>query len=254
MTSTTADLVLEGNYFDEQINIDLGPSVTINSLNNITPTSMTVNYTTSASTQTPTPVSMTRGSLSHFGNTPTIEVSNVLKGTGSAGTFTTNFDGGGSGQTAWGADWTLEIFGNVNSFDGYWNTSNGGTPSNNTGPASSFDGTNYLHTEVSDPNFGVGQYGQATTTNFRQLTQIDFDYFMYGAEIGALVVETQNADNTWTERWRRDGQQQTADTDAWLHATIDASTWDAKATRFIFEAATNWAGDVAIDNIVITSV
>jgi hypothetical protein len=254
LTNTSSTITIDGGNFDEHMEIDLGNAVTINSVTTISPKKVTISYTTGSAIQSPTNLVISRKGVTHFGENPTIEVSNTLVGTGTSGTFMTTFNGGGTGPTLWGADWNLEVFGAVNLVDGFFSSSNAGTLSGGTGPNSALDGTYYAYVETSGTNSGVGNYGQATTTNFHEITLIDFYYYMYGSNIGALVVLSQNGDDSWTERWRQDGQYQTNQTSPWERATIYANTWNAKAVRFVFEAATGYMGDICIDNLAITSI
>jgi len=254
LDNLTSDITIQGDNFDENVSVYFGDEVTINSISVTSPQEMVVNCTTGAVLQPATNIIIKKGSSEHFGETITCTITDVLIGTGSAGTFTIDFDAGGTGQSAWGADWDLEIFGNVNSIDGFFPTGTT-TPSGNTGANTvSPQGGNFGFNECSNPNNGAGQYGQATTSNFREVQSIDFYSYMYGSDIGALVVLSQNADNSWTERYRQDGQIQTAQGQAWTTVSIDATSWEAKAIRFLFEASSGYMGDICLDNISITSV
>lgn len=254
-TNTTNDVIIQGDNFDNNTTVYLGDEVTINYIVP-TPTQLLVNYTTSANIQASTPIEVKNGDLVHFGNTVNCFVLDVVVGTGPAGIFLTNFNGGGTGQTAVGANWFPETFGNIISPDTFFLTSNNGTPSSNTGPIGNFDGTNFLFNETSGVNSGAGSYGQITTSYFRELTHVDFDYYMYGADIGALVVESQDQNDVWTERWRQNGQSpiHPNQTSGWGQAPLDATTWNAKAIRIVFEAASGFTGDICIDNLQLTSI
>jgi len=254
LINTTNDITIRGDYFDENLEAYLGDEVTVNNITFISPQEIIINCTTNSNAQTQTNLIISRNGESHFGESPTIEVSTTLVGTGVSGTFITNFNSGGTGNTLWGADWDLEIFGAINSLDGYFASSNAGTSSSDTGPNAALDGTNYAFVETSMPNNGVGNYGQVTTTNFHEISLIDFYYYMHGSNTGALVMLSQNGDNSWTERWRQDGQFQADGASAWERATIYANTWNAKAIRFVFEAASGYMGDICIDNLAITSI
>ncbi len=259
LQSITTDITVDGNFFDPDMIVYFGPEVTFNNFVSVSPTQFVASVTTSSNNQTPFTMSVKRGSLEHYGQDPTVEVTDVLKGTGVAGAFTTDFDGGGTGAVLWGASWDLAIFGTIDSIDGYFMSSVAGTTSAGTGPDANTMfgvGTNsYMYTENSGSNSGAGQYGTATTTNFAEITQIDFSYHMAGANHVKFSVLTQNGDDSWTERWSVTGAQHVNQTDAATPVTIDASAWNAKAVRFVFgEGANQWSSDVAIDNVVITSV
>lgn len=253
--STTDTISFYGQSFSPNMIVSF-PSFTgtINSTNVISPTQVDVNITSTAITGSYDVVLDASGTLNTDwpGNgVGKFDIQSV-SGTGPAGTFTTDFTAGGVGSAAWGADWALAVFGPVNSTDGYFNTSNAGTPSTGTGPTAGING-NYIFIEASNTNNGAGAYGEAFTSNFASISQIDFDYHMFGANMDRLIVLSQNGDDSWTQRLVLTGSQQAAQADAFLPATIDASLWDAKAIKFEFYSELGWSSDTAIDNIVITS-
>ena len=247
---TTMNIDIFGYYFDSSIAVSI-PNCTVN-INNITPGKIELSVT-SGSTLGVFPVNISKSGVPNDGASLTLEVTDEITGTGSAGTFLTDFDGGDTGTTLWGPDWELEIFGNVNSIDQYFASSNAGTPSGSTGPNDSSDGTYYAFVETSNPNNGSGQYGSATTSNFRAISTIDFDYFMYGSDIGDLSVQGFDG-GSWNDLQVLSGQQQTAQGDDWLHSTINCS--DLTKVRFLFNSPTNASGyraDICVDNISIVS-
>jgi len=247
--NTSTDMVIYGYYFDSSIEVSI-PNVTINSMS-ITPGTITLNVTAS-STLSVNNINISKNGVPNDGAQLTLEITDVITGTGSAGTFLTDFNGGNTGNTLWGPDWELEIFGSVNSIDNYFASSTAGTPSSSTGPSSGTD-SYYAFCETSNPNNGSGQYGSSTTSNFREIQSIDFDYFMYGTDIGDLSV--QGFDGTsWADLDVLSGQQQTSQNDAWLHKSISCS--NLKKVRFLFNSPTNAGGyraDICIDNISIVS-
>ena len=248
--STTFDMEIYGYYFDSSIEVNI-PTCTINSIN-ITPGKITLNVT-SSSTPGVNNISIAKNGVPNDGVQLTLEVTDEIIGTGTAGTFLTDFNSGGTGTALWGPDWELEIFGNVNSLSRYFASSSKGTPSSGTGPSSSDDGTTYAFVETSNPNNGTGQYDSATTSNFRAIQKIEFDYFMYGADIGDFVTQGYNG-TSWIDLDIMSGQQQTSQGDAWLHKTINCS--NLTKIRFLFNhptAAKGYRSDIAIDNIKITS-
>jgi len=259
LDSMTDDVVLIGDNFDENCTVYLGDEVQINSVIANSTTQLTVNYTTTAILQGAVPVIVERNGATHFGDSITCEVTDVVLGTGPSGTFTTDFQTG-TNSASWGTDWTLAIFGNVNSLDGYFVTSTAGTPSGTTGPTDSSVFTSdsqYMFTECSGSNNGSGQYGTAFTSNFRDLTQVDFEYHMFGTALGDFSLWSQNPDNTWTQRWLVNGQQQANQGDPALAISLNTTTWDCKAIEFRFASPTNntgYSADIAIDDIVLTSV
>ena len=248
-TNTTEDIVITGQYFDSNIEVSI-PTVTINS-KIIKPNTITLNVTTSDVTGTQN-IEISKNGVPNDGNQLTLEITDALTGSGPAGTFLTNFNNGGRGSKLWGPDWDLEIFGKVNSIDRYFVSSKSGTPSYRTGPKSGIDGY-YAFCESSNPNNGNGQYGSATTSNFREIQSIDFDYFMYGSNMGDLSVQGFNG-STWTNLDVLSGQQQSSQSDKWLHKTIKCS--NLTKIRFLFSSpkyATGYRADICVDNISIVS-
>jgi len=244
-----------GQYFTQSMLVTF-PSFTgtVNSTTIVSPTQVDVDITSNATTGNYDIVLDNAGLLNTdwTGNGVGKLVVKALGGTGVAGTFTTDFTAGGVGDAAWGIDWILAVNSPVVSADTYFMTSSAGTTSSGTGPDVGING-NYVYIEASNPNNGAGASGEAVTTNFASIDQIDFDYHMFGANIDRLIVLSQNGDDSWTQRWIMTGQQQVAQTDPFLPATIDASAWNAKAVKFEFYSELGYAGDIAVDNIVITS-
>jgi len=262
--NTTTDIVLTGENLDDGLDIDFGSAVTINSVTSTSPSEIIVNCTVGATLQAPLTISVKRGSVESYGDVLTCEVTDIVIGTGSAGTFTTDFDTG-TNSASWGADWALEIYGNINSLDQYFVTSayNVATPSSNTGPDTSDVFGNgsgqYMFTEASNPNNGVGQYAIARTTNFNELTDISFKYHMYGSNHGSLAVYTQNYDGTWNQEWLVTGQQHSNAGDTASTFSLSKVDWNVKAIeiRFNKDSATptnGYMADIAIDDIEITSI
>jgi hypothetical protein len=261
--STNSDFILRqnenkiitiiGGNFDDSVKLEFGPEVTINGFDFITDQRMDVNVTAGSNNQVGTDIIVTKGNSHHFGNTPTIKVIDSAIGTGPSGTYLWGFPSGGTGLSAFDGNWTLEVFGDINSPDDFFMTSDAGTPSNGTGPSAPYD-SYYLFGEKSSPNYGAGNYAQMSTSYFRQLTELSFYYHMYGDGIGALVVQSKDDDGVWTEQWRRDGQQNLQDDPFIYTGTLNASSWDAVAIRFVFEDGGSYDGDIAIDNIKIVSI
>ena len=243
------------------MDIDLWPAVTINSVS-YTPTQLIINYTTTSTLQSATPIVMDRWMSNHYWETPTVEVTDVIIWSWSAWTFTTDFDTWTDSAARW-TDWDLSIYGNVNSLDWYFQTQayNTGTPSSTTWPDTSDVFGNgswqYMYTEVSGSNNGSWQYGIARTSNFRDLTQLEFSYHMFWTAFWDFSVRSQNADDTRTQRRLVNWQQHA---NAWDPATdilLNTTTWDCKAIEFRFASPTNntgYSADICVDDIILTSV
>ena len=250
---TTSNVEIEGGIYDPNIRVDFGPEVNINNFVSIEPTKLIVNVTTTSNIQTATPIVMTRYGQYHFGKTPMIEVSEVVIGNGENGIFLTDFNNGLTGQKLWGDNWKLDTEGKIDSIDGFFKSSSSTTPSSGTGPNNSYDSF-FMFTERSGSNYGVGQRAIAATNNFKDLTEVKFVYHMFGSGLGDLELESQNADSSWVSRWNQIGQKQARQSDPFESVTLDTTSWDCKAIRFVFDNTTSYAADIAIDNIQLTSV
>ena len=249
--NSTKEIIIQGYYFDSNIVVTI-PDCTVN-ITNITPGIITMDVTASSITGAKT-VQVTKNTVQAEGITPVLNIVDSITGNGAPGTFTTDFNAGGNGASSWGTDWTLEIFGNINSVAGYFTTSNSTTPSGTTGPNSSDDGTYYAFTEASNPNNGTGNYAYATTNNFAKIQKIEFDLHKYGAGHGDLTVEGYDG-STWNVLATYAGSYTTAQSDPFSHEVVNCS--DLEQIRFNFcgtNPSTSYAADTAIDNIVITSI
>jgi len=251
--NTTVDITIIGGIYDPSVVLEFGDGITFNHYTLIEPNRIIANISIGSDLKAIYDIIMKKGNLYHYGNTPTIEIAPYVIGIGEAGTFITNFNNGGTGEKAWGDKWKLSIEGKIDSIDGFFKTSKRGTPSNGTGPSSPYD-EYYMFTERSGDNSGSKQIAKAYTNNFKQLTQMEFRYHMYGKGHGVLIVESQDMDGLWTQRWIQKGQNPTSQNSPFIYVNLDTSTWLCKAIRFVFSESTNYDADTAIDNIILTSV
>jgi len=248
--NTTSNCYLSGELFDNNMEVDLGPNVTINSIVATSNTSLTINYTTTSLLQSATPISLTRGGSDHFGQSLTCSVTDVIVGTGSAGTWTESFNAG-----EWSTPrWTVFEGPSLNNLFRTGVT----TASSNTGATTAYDG-DFLYTERSSPNNGTGVDfdAYAETTDFRDLTEVSFQLHKFSgnaSHMGDLVIFSQNPNTTWTERYRHTGLEQSAQSDPFVLITLNATSWDCIGVRFFFENAGGWESDICLDDITITSV
>jgi V8-like Glu-specific endopeptidase len=148
-------------------------------------------------------------------------------------------------------DWTQNT---GDDFD--WATLSGATQSSNTGPTTANDGTYYAYMEASAPNSPSKRAilespcFDLTGITFPELT---FMYHMYGGDMGELELEVSTGGGNWISIWAKVGDQ----TDAWLSATIDLSTYTTASDlriRFNGVTGTNWGSDIAIDAVSIVDV
>lgn len=176
--------------------------------------------------------------------------------------ITTATNGGGNGcaggissfpytegfESSFGA-WTQDT---SDDFD--WTRNSGGTPSNNTGPSSAFEGSFYVYVETSVPNnpslttilnspcFDLTGETQANYT---------FNYHMTGNAVGILRLEASTDDgSSWTEIWSRSGTQGNAWNEA--NVNLDAFAGASLQLRYRGTSGTSWQGDMAVDNIQLT--
>lgn len=147
--------------------------------------------------------------------------------------------------------WTQDA---ADDFD--WIIDANGTPSSGTGPSSAAQGTYYVYVEASSPNnnnkktilnspcFNLTSASSATFT---------FKYHMYGAStMGALKLEvSSNNGSTWTQLWSKSGNQG----NSWLTGSVNLNSYlgNTIKLRFIGSTTTNWQGDIAVDNVSLTT-
>ncbi len=147
--------------------------------------------------------------------------------------------------------------------DWYRNQEGDGTVSSSTGPEADHtigavtSGGRFAFVETSS-----GYCGTAGNTAYLESpeftagtlnTTLTFWYHMYGSNIGDLSVEVY--DTSWHDTgWIKSGQQQTAQADPYLEATIDLSSYSGVIKiRFKYVAAGSYRGDAAIDDVVVTT-
>ncbi len=151
-------------------------------------------------------------------------------------------------------DWS-----NASGDDIDWTRDSGGTPSNGTGPSSGQNGSYYLYTEASTNVTPAGSPNKTallnspcfdlTTTSSASLA---FGYHMLGTNMGTMevLVSTNNGDS-YSSIWSKNGNIG----DTWNQATIDLTPYTGSVIKIRFKGTTgsSWRGDMAIDNIKITT-
>lgn len=240
--NTTSSIVLTGTGFTPESVVSIpGFPGTINSTTIVSPTQIDLNLTTTGTKATYDVVIDNSGidNTVWTGNgVDNLEVKQIT-GTGVAGTYTESFE---TDLGSW-VDSGLDVA---------WTRDSGGTPSGNTGPTVASDGTFYVFTEASNPNFPGKTFG-LETTDFAQAQSISFDYHMYGAAMGTLEIQTL-FNGVWTTRQTIAGQQQAAQGDAYLNQFIDLSAYSVESIRFFYTSGTDYTGDCTLDNISIISI
>jgi len=250
LKDSTVTMKIKGYNFDS----NLIPSIdncTVSNITLLSPTELQFDVTTPSDLYNDLQLKFNRETK---GQVVYIDILDEVVGTGPAGEFLTDFNSGNSAAELW-PNWDLAVYGNINSTDDFFKAGTS-TPSSNTGASSStpgFDG-NFGYCETSNPNNGVGQYGVVETSYFRALDSIQFSYHMYGSDMGDLILESRNQDGSWTERFRLNGQQQSAQTDSFIDTgVIDASTWACDRIRITFTNIDGYRSDFCYDNIKLKS-
>ncbi len=139
-----------------------------------------------------------------------------------------------------------------------WAIDSAGTPSNNTGPSSADDGSNYIYVEASGNGTGFPDKRAILNSPCFDLNDataaiFSFKYHMFGSSnFGSLDVEASNDEGvTWTSIWTRSGNQG----NSWQTAVIDLAAYLGSGLQLRFNRLTGgtWQADAAIDAISLTA-
>ncbi|MFK7922855.1 MAG: PKD domain-containing protein [Bacteroidia bacterium] len=147
--------------------------------------------------------------------------------------------------------WTRDFTGTI----GWHVGTDGAAYSNGTGPIDDHtpNGINYMYTEVSNP-------AQAGDTFLLYSPCIDmgslmnpyfvFWYHMFGSTMGTLEVDI-IANDTATTVFSLNGQQQGAETAAWIPDTTELAPYIGQTIQIVFRGVrgANFDGDMAIDDV-----
>jgi len=255
--NSTGEITIYGKNFDNFMTIGMSSSIIINEIKNILPNEFTINYTTSNNIEESNLI-VKRGNTFSYGKSIIIKTTDIIAGTGIAGTFNTDFNNGGRGVSLWGNYWELEVFGTIPDVNNFFISSSSGTPSSGTGPnnVSQFSNASfYAFGERSSNNNGVGQYATATTTNFKTVDSINFEYHYTGNANLHFSIRGYNViTNSWDVLWSHDGAGVHAQGDNASLINIDIAEANYTKIQVYFGEATDWSADFAICNINIISV
>lgn len=178
---------------------------------------------------------------------------------------TTSGGGGGGGSDCtggisslpysegWESDFGVWTQDNTDDFD--WTRRSGSTPSSNTGPSSATEGSTYAYCESSSPNYSnKTAILNSPCIDLTTATQASFDfaYHMYGAAaMGSLTLEARVLNGTWSSAWSKSGNQG----NSWQTASVDLSAYAGESIelRFVGLTGTTWQGDMAIDDLSIST-
>jgi hypothetical protein len=129
-----------------------------------------------------------------------------------------------------------------------------GTPTNNTGPSSAYDGINYIYAEASNQNHPLKRAGLISpciNTSAYNNPVLNFWYHMYGNGQGSLAIDiSTNNGLSWNwDYWVIYGNQG----NQWLEASIDLSLLNSTELKIRIRVITGNTSksDVAIDKISI---
>jgi chitodextrinase/uncharacterized Ntn-hydrolase superfamily protein len=135
-----------------------------------------------------------------------------------------------------------------------WTRNSDGTPSNNTGPSSAFDGTVYIYVEASGNGTGYPNKRAIIESPCFDLTDktsadFNFNYHMFGStDMGSIDLEVStNGGVNWTSIWNQTGNQG----NQWLAQSIDLAPYlgeSAVQLRFNRLTGGTWQADIALDN------
>ncbi|TCK67740.1 putative secreted protein (Por secretion system target) [Winogradskyella wandonensis] len=138
-----------------------------------------------------------------------------------------------------------------------WTVDANGTPSNNTGPSSAIEGSNYIFVEASGNNTGYPNKRAIITSPCFDLSSaaeatFSFKYHMFGStNAGSIALEVSNDEGAnWTSLWSQTGNQG----NQWLTVNIDLVAYLGSGIQLRFNRLTGgtWQADVAIDDISLT--
>ncbi len=135
-----------------------------------------------------------------------------------------------------------------------WSRLSGGTGSSGTGPSSAYDGSFYMYTESSSPNYPnktAGFYNRfCFATGGLNSPMMDFAYHMYGSTMGTLTLQVSTDGSTWTDEWSLSGDQG----NTWHTTTVDLSAYgntNNVLIRWWGLTSTSYTSDMSVDDIVI---
>ena len=140
----------------------------------------------------------------------------------------------------------------ANDFD--WMLNSGGTPSGNTGPGSAYEGTDYIYTEASNPNFpskSAAIISPCINLSVYNNPVLYFWHHKYGAGQGSFSVDL-SIDNGLTWIWNYWdvygdlGNQ-------WNEVAIDLSPYNTSEVLIRLRVVTgnDYSSDVAVDKLSI---
>ena len=176
--------------------------------------------------------------------------------------FETIYDDFETTEAEW-AGWTNvagdSLFGNYGKqYDKEWEIRDGKTPSYYTGPDQASTGSKYIYLEASGSNNKTVYLEAVHLEAGTIIESIEFDYHMYGRNMGTLDLEyydgIDETDGHWISVWNQTGQKQNSDIAPWEKVNIDLSAYKTNKVRFKGVTGKTYTSDIALDNITITTI
>ena len=132
-----------------------------------------------------------------------------------------------------------------------WTRDSGSTPSSATGPSSAADGSWYMYTESSSPNYPDKMAVLEAYFDLRSASAPIMTYFthMYGASMGELQIRASSDQENWTTLFSRSGNQG----NAWNSVNSDLSSLTGRAIvmQIIGLTGSSYTSDMALDLLTI---
>ena len=164
--------------------------------------------------------------------------------------FKEDFESYLTGMSEFGINWSNDTIGTT-----YWQTNNGPTTSNFTGPSGDHTSGsgNYLYIEATGNNYSSA-FLNSGCTDISNMSQpsLSYWYHMYGADIYWLALQIDTGGTGWITLDVIYYQVQTSSSDKWNRVTIDLSAYpNMERFRFYGYTGGGYRSDIAIDDIKI---
>jgi len=139
-----------------------------------------------------------------------------------------------------------------------WTRRSGSTPSSSTGPSGDHTTGSgfYVYTETSSPRVSGDTAileGPCLDLSAATTATLTFWYNMFGSTMGTLEAEVSTDCTVWTNVFSLSGDQGTS----WFQGTIDLTAMAGLSNvkvRFRGIRGSSWRGDIAIDDIAVTTI
>ncbi|HAP61903.1 MAG TPA: hypothetical protein DCR93_21190, partial [Cytophagales bacterium] len=135
-----------------------------------------------------------------------------------------------------------------------WTRDASGTPSSGTGPTSGSAGSWYMYMESSAPNYPSKDANLYATVDLsgESSATLEFDYHYQGSSASTMVLQAStNGGSSFSTLWT----MPTSSNSSWRSASVSLDSYAGGDVILQFAATTgaSWQGDVAIDDLSITT-